>query len=184
MEIKKIPAINDEFDVKLLLFTAKKNFFYIIIFLVISLVLAFLYLRYTYPEFETKTVIQLDVQNEADKFVLFQQEQATAGDIANRIELLRSPVFLKRALLQLPLGLSYYTKGTVLNYEQYKCSPYDVSYKVKNRSIYNIPIFLNFIDQNKVNIGYENNGSIYDKTFSISDTINLPEVKLFIKIVD
>jgi capsular exopolysaccharide synthesis family protein len=184
MEIKKIPAINDEFDVKLLLFTAKKNFFYIIIFLVISLVFAFLYLRYTYPEFETKTVIQLDVQNEADKFVLFQQEQVTAGDIANRIELLRSPVFLKRALLKLPLGLSYYTKGTVLNYEQYKCSPYDVSYTVKNRSIYNIPLFLNFIDQNRVNIGYDNNGFIYDKTFSISDTINLPEVKLFIKVLD
>jgi capsular exopolysaccharide synthesis family protein len=184
MEIKKIPAINDEFDVKLLLFTAKKNFFFVIIFLVISIVLAFLYLRYTYPEYETKTVIQLDVQNEANKFVLFQEEQATESDIANRIELLRSPVFLKRALLKLDLGESYFTKGTVLNYEQYKISPYDVKYTVKNSSIYGVPIFLNFPDEKSVNIGYDNNGTIFDKTFPLKDTINLPEVKLFVKIND
>lgn len=184
MEIKKIPAINDEFDVKLLLFTAKKNFLFIIIFLAISMVLAFLYLRYTYPEYETKTVIQLDVQNEANKFVLFQEEQTTESDIANRIELLRSPVFLKRALLKLPLGISYFTKGTVLNYEQYNSSPYKVDYIVKNNSIYGIPIFLNFVDQKNVNIGYDNNGFIFDKTFSIKDTISLPEAKLFIKVSD
>eukprot|EP00825_Cyclidium_porcatum_P003999 TRINITY_DN11860_c0_g1_i2.p1 TRINITY_DN11860_c0_g1~~TRINITY_DN11860_c0_g1_i2.p1 ORF type:complete len:765 (-),score=91.73 TRINITY_DN11860_c0_g1_i2:4-2298(-) len=184
MEIKKIPAINDDFDVKLLLFTAKKNFFYIIIFLLISLIFAFLYLRYTYPEYETKTVIQLDVQNEANKVVLFQQEQATESDISNRIELLRSPVFLKRALLRLPLGVSYFTKGTVLNYEQYSSSPYELSYVVKNNSIYGVPIYLNFKDQSTVNIGYENKGYVFDKTFSLKDTIVLPEAKLFIKILD
>jgi tyrosine-protein kinase Etk/Wzc len=100
MAIRKIPSINDEIDFKLFLIIARKNILWVILFLIIALVGAFLYLRYTYPLYETQAVIQLDVKSEANKYLttISDQSNPTEEGMAKRVELLRSPVFLQRAL--------------------------------------------------------------------------------------
>ncbi|MDP1270726.1 hypothetical protein Q6267_27260, partial [Klebsiella pneumoniae] len=78
--------------------------------------------------------------------------------MAKQIELIRSSVFQQRALALLPLDVSYFTKGRVLNFELYKNAPFRVEARVKNGSLYGLPINIDFLDQNLIRINYEING--------------------------
>ncbi|MCK9612678.1 MAG: polysaccharide biosynthesis tyrosine autokinase [Bacteroidales bacterium] len=178
---KKISTINDEIDLKLFYFIFKRNFFYPIIFLLVALIAAFLYLRYTQPVYEAKAIIQIN-KNEEAKLLgassIFPEED---NFLPKKMELIKSAIFIQRVVDKLPLEISYFSKGTVLDYEQYTSSPYKVFAKVINSSIYNTPIQINFIEQTKCEIVYKNvNNETIKKVFSVSDTLNLNEVKLYI----
>ena len=67
---RKISNLNDEFDLKLFLKVAKRNSAWIVLFFIISFLMAFLYLRYTYPIYEAKTVIQIALADKNSKLLL------------------------------------------------------------------------------------------------------------------
>lgn len=185
MAFRKIPAINDELDIKLFLHIARKSIFYIVTFIAVAIVGAFLYLRYTYPLYETHAIIQLDVKNEADKYLnAFTDEKPAEEGMAKRVELLRSPVFLARALSKLPLGVSYYSKGTILNTEMYRNSPFEVEATVKSPSIYHIPLYVSFKSAEEFRLSYSANGNEWEGTYKTGDKITLPEADLILHVKD
>ncbi|MBL0342041.1 MAG: hypothetical protein IPP71_14600 [Bacteroidetes bacterium] len=59
--------------------------------------------------------------------------------LAGDIELIRSKIIAKRAVSKLNLGISYFAKGTVLDYELYSASPFEAEAVLKDSSIYNKP---------------------------------------------
>ncbi len=150
--LKKISTLNDELDIKLFLYIAKRNILFPIAFVILAVTGAYLYLRYTQPVFQTSAILQLSTENQASRILptatLYEE------DIAKQIELLRSSVFLQRALSQLPLEISYYTKGTVLNNELYKNAPFTVDVKVKNPRIYGVPVYIDFSGGGTISMSY------------------------------
>jgi tyrosine-protein kinase Etk/Wzc len=186
MAFKKIPVINDEIDIKLFLHIARKNLIFLISFVAISLIGAFVYLRYTYPLYETQAIIQLDVKSEANKYLnaLSGKETPMEEGMAKRVELLRSPVFLARAFSKLPLLTSYYIKGTILNSEMYRNSPFEVLATVKNPSIYKVPIYISFTSAEEYRLSYTLGNVDYESTHPVGKDISLPEVDMKINISD
>ncbi|MEX1188896.1 MAG: polysaccharide biosynthesis tyrosine autokinase [Bacteroidia bacterium] len=148
---RKVSNLNDEFDFKLFLKVARKNIAWVVLFFVISFLMAFLYLRYTYPIYEAKSIIQIGLADKSSR-VLFGDVKPLKSDLPSKIELLRSPTFLSRVLNKLPLDIGYYQIGNVLNYEMYRSSPFDVEYRNPINEIYNIPIYISFTDENNVTI--------------------------------
>jgi tyrosine-protein kinase Etk/Wzc len=186
MATRRIPVFNEEFDVKLFFHIGRRNFLYLMLFFMLAVVGAFLYLRYTYPLFETHAVIQLDVKSEANKYLsaLTNQTNPAEEGMAKRVELLRSPVFLQRTFSKLPLNISYFVKGTILNSEMYRSSPYEVTYQVKNPVIYDVPVFIDFNSSHEYRINYRINGSEFEYTFQTGRTANTPHFDLLVQVTN
>ncbi|MFN5370383.1 MAG: Wzz/FepE/Etk N-terminal domain-containing protein, partial [Bacteroidia bacterium] len=114
MSEKKITTFNEDFDFNLFKKVIRKNLAWVFLFAVIAFLMAFLYLRYTYPIFESKSIIQVTLANTNSKILLDKNFQSST-DLPRKIELLKSATFLSRVFNKLPLDVSYYQIGSVLN---------------------------------------------------------------------
>jgi tyrosine-protein kinase Etk/Wzc len=149
MSEKKITTFNEDFDFNLFKKVIRKNLAWIFLFAVIAFLMAFLYLRYTYPIFESKAIIQVTMANQNSKILLDKNFQSST-DLPGKIELLKSATFLSRVFNKLPLDISYFQIGSVLNYEMYKTSPFEIEYRNPINEIYTIPVYTSFTDENNV----------------------------------
>ena len=161
MQQNKIPIINEKFDLQIFLLILKKNVWLTFLFIILSLFGTFIFLRYTPPVYKSVSIIQINNEGSKAQKILNIEDIYEKKDISNVIELLRSKEFLKRVFKKLPLEIEYYTQGTFQSTELYRTSPFIVKTKIKNPSIYNTPIFVNFNNKNSFSIQYEINGNEY-----------------------
>jgi uncharacterized protein involved in exopolysaccharide biosynthesis len=103
--------LNEQFDLNLFLYIAKKNLLFIALFFLLVIVSGYLYVRYESEIFDASSTIQIVTNNEATK-ILNINGSNTESVLAGDVELMRSNVFLNRALSKLPLSISYFFKGT------------------------------------------------------------------------
>ncbi|MBK8414292.1 MAG: hypothetical protein IPL22_07100 [Bacteroidetes bacterium] len=177
MPRKKITPLNEEFDFKLFVTIAKKNALWFGFFLFLSFMFAFLYLRYTAPIYEATTIVKLSDENNAG-LVLDQKDNMfleNMNQLAGDIELIRSKIIAKRAISKLQLDVSYFAKGTVLDYELYNASPFEVEVKLKDSTVFNKPFFVEFRDNNTFTLRYTYQGEkIEDVNYKIDQWISFP----------
>lgn len=187
MPRKKITPLNEEFDFKLFVTIAKKNAIWFGVFMFVSVMFAFLYLRYTAPIYEAVSMVKLSDDKNAG--MLLGEDENMFGDniskMAGDIELIRSKIIAQRAIENLDLKISYYAKGTVLDYELYKASPFTVLVNLKDSSIYQKPFFIEFQDINTFTIRYTYMGEKKELTNNkIKNWIKLPFADFIIDIRD
>lgn len=135
---ERVERFSSSIDLSLFLYLFFKSKYIIISFLIIIFTLAFLYLRYSQPVYESKSKIQIISDNAASKVLQFGQDDANGNKIAEAIEQMRSKVFLKRVVEKLAIEISYYTEGTFKSNELYKMSPYFTKVIIKNPNIYGL----------------------------------------------
>ncbi len=63
--IKKTSTINEEFDLSLFLFIAKKSLIWILLFFIVAILTAFLYVRYASEVYESTSILQIKSNNTA-----------------------------------------------------------------------------------------------------------------------
>ncbi len=177
---KKISSINDELDIKLFFYIAKRNILFPVIFIIIAIAGAWLYLRYTPPIYQTSSILQLGSQSHATR--ILPTANIYDDDMAKQIELMRSSVFLQRALSKLPLEVSYYSKGRVLNFELYRNSPFTVDAIVKDPSIYGVPIYLDFESEGNIVLSFTHKGKEKKREIHVNGRNSLPEMDIVIDI--
>jgi tyrosine-protein kinase Etk/Wzc len=177
---KKISSINDELDIKLFLYIAKRNILFPIVFVILAISGAWLYLRYTPPIYQTSTTLQLGSQSQVTR--ILPTADIYEDDMAKQIELMRSTIFLQRALSKLPLEVSYYTKGTVLNTESYRNTPFTVDVVVKNPAIYGIPFYIEFHDEKNIVLNFTLKGQEFRRELQANGRTSLPEMDIIFEI--
>ncbi|MCZ2443700.1 MAG: polysaccharide biosynthesis tyrosine autokinase [Flavobacteriales bacterium] len=156
---KVIPMFNQDFDLGLFVFISRKNLKWsLLIFFIIS-VSAFLYLRYTVPLYRSVAIIQLTDDISQKRFL--GKDDIFDNNIAQELELLRSPVFMQRTLDILSLNVTYFNKGRILDFDNYKNGAYDVKAQVFNPIIYGKPIHINFKSLTNYTINYRVQGTEY-----------------------
>jgi tyrosine-protein kinase Etk/Wzc len=178
--VKKISSINDELDIKLFFYIAKRNILFPVIFVIMALTGAWLYLRYTPPIFQTSATLQLGSQSQVTR--ILPTADIYEDDMAKQIELMRSTVFLHRALSKLPLNVSYFSRGHVLNTELYRNAPFSVEAIVKNPAIYGISIYLDFISASNIILTYNIKGQNHKREIHVNGFNSLPEMDIKIEI--
>lgn len=162
MAAKIKPQLNDELDFKLLLHIVIKRLKIILPIFLIFFIISFLYLRYTQPIYQANAVIQLNNENQANKVLSPSNSYYYKDDLSEKLEQLKSTKFLKRALNKLPLEISYFVEGNVLNNEIYINSPFLVDADVINNSLYGKKIFVDCSTQGVFSISYSLNGQNYN----------------------
>lgn len=96
----------------------------------VTLVLAFLYLRYAENKYSSHTTILIkDDKSQTNQLTAFSELDMFGGGkvIDNEIEILKSRTLSEIAVDSLDLNISYYTEGSIKRTEIYKESPVKVS---------------------------------------------------------
>lgn len=179
-EKSKISKYNNEYNSYLLRIVLKKNLWLIILFLAIILLGIWAFLRYTQPIYQAKTIIQLNKENRVTELIssnVFTKDNT----LENRVEVLSSPEFIKRVIRKLPLDISLYAKGNILDFELYKTAPISIEYSIIDSTIINVPIYFKIKDSKNIELYYELNGETIQIKEKIGDTIYTRHLKLYIK---
>lgn len=171
---------NTDFDLGLFLHILRKNLKWIVLLIVLSILGAYLYFRYTAPTYNAKAEIQIEKDNQANQ-LLEVGDYYESKDISSDIELLKSPMLLRNTLEKLPLSVSYFSEGQFLQNENYKSSPYEVDVISKDSALASITIQITFDSDNGGKLRWENNNQI---EFKNNQLIDLPFAKIKIRILD
>ncbi|HIP36809.1 MAG TPA: polysaccharide biosynthesis tyrosine autokinase [Crocinitomix sp.] len=127
--------LNKDFDLDIAKSVIKRNWISVPIIIGISLVLAFIYLRYSKPLYESSALIQRTSKDEGKRILEidgFSQELNLQEDV----ELLKSTFLLEKALKNLNLKISYFSEGKILTEEKYLQSPYHITlFELKDSSL-------------------------------------------------
>ncbi len=176
-EYKK-SKLNDDFDFKLFLFIAKRNLKFIIVFFALLFALIFLYLRYTLPVYEASCVVQINSDDKAQK--LFESKNFYDEDIYRKIEIMRSPVFMSRVIEKLPLDVSVYVQGNILNFELYDGAPFHIQYEIVDSLSYGTPFTLTVGDSTCVISTKNATGGNDETEFRFQEMVSLPQLKFLL----
>jgi tyrosine-protein kinase Etk/Wzc len=137
--------LNSALDVTLIFHLIRKFKWVFISFFLISGFISFIYLRYSQPVYEAKTLLQIN-DNKADQLLKLDGISQNDNILAEAIEQIHSKVFLKRIVEKLDIEVSYYSEGTFKNNELYLSSPYLVKINLKNKSLEGQPIYVELSD--------------------------------------
>src|ERR1035437_8685553 len=116
---ERIAKFSSEFELGLFLHIAKHSLIWFFLLLSISLSLAFVYLRYAQLVFQSRTTIQINTNNQANKVLNINQMYEEHDQLAGAIEILKSKIFLNRVVNVLDLYISYFNEGTFKSSELY-----------------------------------------------------------------
>ena len=141
-------------DLEKLLSILNKSLWWIILFVVMSLSGAYLYLRYTKPIYESDSTLKLDIQKRADEVLGLKRDENAGNNLVGEIEIIRSQVLYEKVLEKIDIDVTYQQSGNFLSSELYTITPFKVVYEVKNKAFYNTPIALEFIDKNQYIMKY------------------------------
>ncbi|UII23307.1 GumC family protein [Fulvivirga ligni] len=133
----------------------KKSIIWVILIFLLTNSIAYLYVRWTKPLFESQSELKIDVKSEASELgIAGINESPNINMISGEIELLKSRLFFNKVIDAVDLNISYYTAGNVLVDEKFKTSPFIVSYKLLNPSLYDRRIYITILNDKVYNINF------------------------------
>ena len=163
MTNRKLPTLNDTFDIIVFIKIVKKTILPSIIILLIAISIGFIYLRYTPPLYEAKSVMQMTNEDNPNKLLKLSEVYGEDNKNLNKtITLLRSKEFVKRCMTHLAFDVRYFIKGTFLNSELYRSTPFIVEYKIDSNNIYQKNVFVHFYSIDSCQVRYENDDIEYE----------------------
>lgn len=144
--------IGEDFNMPLFFVTIRKSIPWMIVFLVFSLGVAMIYLRYTPSIYSanSKLMFQQPTSSEALEFM-----QDKKKDVMNDMAIIQSRVFISRITDKLPLEISYFNRGNILVEEFYKNTPFNMTVSVKDSAIYNKHVDFKFLNKEYYSISYK-----------------------------
>ncbi len=147
---------SSDIDFIMLLSLIRKSLVWVALLIVMGLIGAFLFLRYTKPLFKSSSTLKIDEQSEAGRLGLEGsiENQQTLSNLSGEIEIIKSNFTYERLQQKLPLDISYYAIGNVLNEELYRNSPFKINYLLTNEAFYNVIYNVTLLDANRFNLSY------------------------------
>lgn len=145
---KKSFIINKGYDPLILRTVLKRFWWWPISFIICFILVAFVYLRYTKPMYESSMVLQLADKDSAKDVLDIENINSKDNELSSVVELLRSELLFGRALGNLNLSISLFSEGQILREERYKSGAFNIQPYALNDSI--------LINQ-QIEVGYKGN---------------------------
>lgn len=148
-KIRKRSNFNTESDPILFFYLLRKNLPWFGLVIILSMSAVFIYLRYTTPVYESNLKFQVGSENTANRVLDVNDFHETRTDLAKDVQILKSKLLFKRALQRLPLDVTFFNQGEILDHELYTSTPIKVNYAIKDSSILTRKFFVEFLDDHK-----------------------------------
>jgi capsular exopolysaccharide synthesis family protein len=160
--------ITKEYDSNVAKTILKRYWWIPVLTISIFMFTAFIYLRYTKPQYQSSILIQLAEQDNAKQVIDIENINADPTCLNSDVELLRSQFMFESALKKLNVNVSLYHKGNILTEEKYLTNVFNVQpYFLSDSSLVNTPIFVKF-DGNDIQLNY----SFAAKSFKLKGKVN------------
>lgn len=154
----------ENFDLKLFMYVSRRTFLVVLTLFILSLLIPYLYARYTTPIFETKaTMIKKKEYNNAildeknTDFLKSNDEEKINRDI----QIIKSDMLLDYVVDSLGLNVQYFKKGR-LPWKRFEQNPansfYLSNYTIYTNELYNQDIEIDFDNEKNYTIRYTKNG--------------------------
>ncbi len=150
--------VNKTFDPLILRTILKRYWWWPLVFIITLGALAYTYLRYTKPVYESSLVLQLSNKDDA-RVILDMQNLNSRGDqLSGIIELLRSELIFSQAVEKMALNVSLYSRGEFLTEERYGSGGFYIQpYELYDSTLVNQEILIKKSGEN-VKLSYTKNG--------------------------
>lgn len=128
----------DSIDFEKIAYVLRKNWYWLFVIPAVFLSVAYLYLRYTKPLFQSTSMLKMEIKNESEGIGL-RLDMGNSGldNIAGELEVIRSPIIYEEVARKLNLHISYFAEGRILDNEMYNFAPILLSeVTVLNEGIY------------------------------------------------
>lgn len=143
-----------------------------------SLIGAFLYLRYTTPQFSATAVILIkdDKKSGASAELAAFEDLGILGgsgqNIDNEIEIIKSRKIIGDVIKNLNLNISYFSKGRVKETEVYHKSPYKIIFSKKNEKYYELDTVFTITQLNEDNFDLISETDVKVGEYRFNETIS------------
>lgn len=145
---------NNGIDLKHVLYVFTRYKWLLVAIFVLGFAVAGLYLRYTKPVYEASMVIQLNDETETNFLQENNPSMMLNKGLARDLELLKSPVLLKRTLDTLDFEISYFINGYFIDYDVYNNICFNVQKLSFSDQLVNVPVFFTQIDNDSYALNY------------------------------
>ncbi|HOY29127.1 MAG TPA: polysaccharide biosynthesis tyrosine autokinase [Flavobacteriales bacterium] len=177
--------IIDAKDLRYFLRIASKNWYFVVIALLLSAVLSYLY-SYKLPDIHGATTQILlkdqevyDYQSQVYKSLGYVQSYS---DIVNQKRVLTSYDLIDAALEKLDFDISYFIVGRFKTTQVYGTLPFTIDIDVLDPKLYERPFDLRILDGSKFELSYDRNGKIEKRVFRFDEDARDPENQFIIRI--
>ncbi len=151
--------INKSYDPLILKTVLKRHWWWTALLVMTFASLAYVYLRYTKPTYESSMVLQLGDKDSAKDVLDIENINSEDNEFSGVVELLRSELIFERALSKLNLNVSLYSRGQILTEEKYLSSAFNIQpYKLLDSSLVNQEILVKSGGNSRVILSYFKNG--------------------------
>lgn len=175
--------INKDYNPHILRSVIRRYWYWPIMFVLLFICFAFIYLRYTKAIFASNSLIQIE-NTDQGKEILDLENINSKNNVSSEIELLRSQFLFEKAIDKLNMNVSLFSKGKILTEEMYHMSSFNVQpYSLSDSTLCNVPIFIEFED-NIVNLKYVFNGVNYALSGKLNENLKNQHFNIVIKSSD
>ncbi|MEZ4791837.1 MAG: polysaccharide biosynthesis tyrosine autokinase [Flavobacteriales bacterium] len=178
-------SIIDAKDLRYFLRIASKNWYFVVVALLLSGVLSYLY-SYKLPDiYGATTQILLkdnevyDYQNQVYKSLGYVQSYS---DIVNQKRVLTSYDLIDAALAKLDFDVSYFIVGRFKTTQVYGGLPFKVQMDIHDPKLYDRPIDLKVIDSTKYELSYDRNGKLEKLVFRFDEEVKDPAGQFLLRV--
>ncbi len=176
--------INKNYDALLFRTVIRRYWWWIPVFIGLMFMIAILYLRYTKPIYESEVILQMDTEDNAKSIIEIENINTRKDLFYSDVELLRSEFLFEKAMGNIGMNVSVFTKGKLLTEEKYQNSSFYVTpYELIDSTLIGVPIFLKYIGDNKVQFTYSHNGE-KSCVGNLNEPINCKDFIVVIKSTD
>lgn len=171
---KQISNINnEEINFKIIFIILKRYWYVLPALLLIALTISFLYLRFTPNVYQAKAVIQEDKNNNEDILKrtfsgVITRNITGENSILKSVNFITSPIFLNKVLDDLPLDVDYHRRKIIREVEIFPNPPFTIKINSLHPQLYNTPIDVSFLKEQKGEISYELNDQIFRFSFNFN----------------
>lgn len=151
----------------------KRSIVWIIVILLITNTIAYIYIRYTKPVYESYSDLKLDVKSEANLLGFNSlKESQNLNNISGEIELIKSKLFFNKVIEAVDMNVTYYAEGKINDEERYKNSPFEVRGGLKNESFLDRPIKVEIQNSSQFQLKYTLGDEEIIETYRFGEKIN------------
>ena len=171
----------ENFDYKAFFFKIYRHWYFFVLTIIVSLIIAFLFNKYTKPVYEVSTtvIIKSDRGNKIDPQQLiglgFRND---LQNIENEVGVLSSYSLTERTLKNLDFFVAYFEEENFIAKEQYGNNPFEVVFDSSHLQPVNVEFKVQILSASKYAIQVEaENATLYDySTFKESEAgISVPQ---------
>ncbi|AEA44039.1 GumC family protein [Fluviicola taffensis] len=174
--------INKDYNPIIAQVILRRYWWWVLLLIIFFMSVAFFYLRYTKPVYDSTTLIQL-VEKDQGKQLLEIDNINKRIDISTEIELLRSQLLFDMTIARMNMNVSVFSKGKILTEEKYHQNTFTIlPYSLSDSSLCDIPIWIETLENRKIRLSYSLLGRNYSKVSAINQTIKTSHFEIGFKV--